>query len=74
MAYKSNTADAQFTARIAKFWTQRDDQMWRRTGKAGEVQGAFASFNEALQSELALRATPRTFLDFLSSVYICFIV
>jgi hypothetical protein len=74
MGYKSNTADAQFRARIAKMWTERSDGMWRRTGKAGEAQGAFASFNGALENELALRDTPRTFLDFWCSVYICFIV
>ena len=59
MAYKSNTADAQFMARIKNVWLEGDDHMWRRDDKPGEALGAFASFNEALQSELALRATPR---------------
>jgi hypothetical protein len=59
MPYKSNTAEAQFLARINKAWVQdKVDGQWRRDDAPGRAQGSFSTQAEAFQSELALTRAP----------------
>jgi hypothetical protein len=69
MAFKSNTADAQWAARVKKLWTERADKMWRRDDAPGRAQGAFATEDECFASESKIRAPSPTALQLIAKPY-----
>jgi hypothetical protein len=68
MPFKSNTAEAQFLARVNKLWKQDEkdgpDGPWYRRDAPGRLQGSFSTKAEAIQNEISLRATRAPFLIF----------